>query len=140
MTPAFDEVADLFNDGPSGAQLAFVDCTVQDQLCQKYGVTGYPTLKVFTSEFPEGQAYSGGRDVKALKTYAEENLASVKCTPKDSGANCDEKEKTFLDKFSALGKDAVNKELARLDALKSGSMSPDLKKWLFKRIAILKEL
>lgn len=140
MTPAFDEVADLFNDGNTGAQLAFVDCTVQDKLCQKFGVTGYPTLKVFTPEAPEGKDYQGGRDVNSLKSYAETNLATAKCSAADGGAKCDEKEKSFLDKFTAQGKEAVTKELARLTGMKSGSMAPELKKWLFKRIAILKDL
>ena len=29
------------------AQLASVDCTVEKDLCSRYGVQGFPTLKVF---------------------------------------------------------------------------------------------
>ena len=44
------------------APLAAVDCTVMVSTCQKYGVSGYPTLKWFPSkDSDKGEDYDGGR-------------------------------------------------------------------------------
>jgi protein disulfide-isomerase A1 len=45
-------------------KLAKVDCTEEADLCQSYGVEGYPTLKVFRG--PDNvNAYSGARKAPA---------------------------------------------------------------------------
>eukprot|EP00435_Cladocopium_sp_Y103_P010907 s2584_g2.t2 len=45
LKPDWDKLMDEINGGP-GSLVADVDCTGEGQsLCQKYGVSGYPTLK-----------------------------------------------------------------------------------------------
>eukprot|EP00457_Paulinella_chromatophora_P007298 gb/GEZN01007321.1/.p1 GENE.gb/GEZN01007321.1/~~gb/GEZN01007321.1/.p1 ORF type:complete len:219 (-),score=47.79 gb/GEZN01007321.1/:194-850(-) len=52
-----------------------VDCTVEKDLCSKFGVQGYPTIKYFTGNTAaDGDKYEGGRTYDDLKTWADENL------------------------------------------------------------------
>ena len=46
MKPAWDELGDAFA-GSSTVLIGDVDCTVEESLCKKYGVEGYPTIKSF---------------------------------------------------------------------------------------------
>ena len=48
--------------------IADVDCTADGQsLCQAKGVSGYPTIKYYVDG--EENAYQGGRDFDALKSF-----------------------------------------------------------------------
>jgi hypothetical protein len=49
-----------------------VDCTVQQGLCAKFDVNGYPTLKYFGSSEDTPEEYDGDRDTDALVAYGEE--------------------------------------------------------------------
>ncbi|KAF2769403.1 protein disulfide isomerase [Teratosphaeria nubilosa] len=51
-----------------GIPLAKVDCTVEQDLCQTYGVEGYPTLKVFRGA-DHVSPYSGPRKGDAIVSY-----------------------------------------------------------------------
>jgi thioredoxin-like negative regulator of GroEL len=51
-----------------------VDCTVEQGLCSKYGVQGYPTIKLFKNKKPVD--YNGGRDAKSLVSFATSNIKS----------------------------------------------------------------
>lgn len=138
MKPAFEEVAGLYNGG--SVVLGKVDCTVETDLCSKHDVSGYPTVKTFdsTTGLEKGKPYNGGRDVKSLKAFVEENL-KAKCSIKEQDG-CSDKEKAFIAKVKDLPAKDIEDQLARLDKMKSSAMAPELKKWVFQRIAILKEL
>jgi len=140
MKPAFDEVGGLFNGQDSPVVIGKVDCTVETDLCSKYGVSGYPTLQYFdaASGLDAGKPYSGGRDVPGLKSFVEETL-KPKCSAKNP-EGCSEKEKGFLAKVQSLAKSELEEQIARLDKMKGSSMAPELKQWLHQRLAILKEL
>lgn len=45
LAPEYEEAATTLKE--KNIQLAKVDCTEESELCQSYGVEGYPTLKVF---------------------------------------------------------------------------------------------
>jgi len=44
-----------------------VDCTENQPLCNEYGVSGYPTLKVFRNGTP--QDYAGPRKADGIISY-----------------------------------------------------------------------
>lgn len=45
LAPEYEEAATTLKE--KNISLVKVDCTEETELCQKYGVEGYPTLKVF---------------------------------------------------------------------------------------------
>lgn len=82
--------------------------------------------------------YQSGRDLPALKKFVTETLAKP-CEVADQAA-CDDKEVAYIAKQQAKDAGAVKAELARLSGMKAGSMKPESKAWLVKRIAILEQL
>lgn len=115
------------------------DCTASGKdLCTKHGVQGYPTIKYFTAEKPDGESYNGGRDFDSLKKFTEETLEGG-CDINDE-STCDEKEVGYIAKAKGKGADFVDKQLKRLEGMKSKPMKPALKAWLFKRLNILQQL
>ena len=79
--------------GSSSVVIGDVDCTVEEALCERFEVRGYPTLKYFTAETgAEGEAYELGRDLESLKAFAEETL-EIKCDVSDAQARCSAKER-----------------------------------------------
>lgn len=138
MKPDWDKLSAEYSDS-SSVIVADVDCTVEKDLCSRFSVSGYPTIKYFTDETgEEGKPYQSGRGYDSLKKFVEDEL-SVKCTVEDT-SGCSEKETKYMAKMQAKGAEDVAKQLARLEGMKGGSMKPDLKKWLLQRIAILKQL
>ena len=118
MKPAWDQLSDEFS-GSKTVIIADVDCTVEKDLCSKYGVRGYPTIKTFTGN-PDGDAYEGGRDFDALKKFADESLG-----PSCSNDNidlCDDDQKATLEKYNKMSAaerkkivDDTDKEIADLE-------------------------
>lgn len=66
LAPEYEEAATTLKD--KEIPLAKVDCTEQAELCQSFGVEGYPTLKVFRGP-SNVQAYSGARKAGAIISY-----------------------------------------------------------------------
>ncbi|KAI1310345.1 protein disulfide-isomerase [Xylaria venustula] len=66
LAPEYEEAATTLKE--KDIKLAKVDCTEEQDLCQKYGVEGYPTLKIFRG--PENiTPYSGQRKAAAITSY-----------------------------------------------------------------------
>lgn len=140
MKPDWEDLMETYS-GSTSVFVGDVDCTEEDgkEVCSRFEVRGYPTIKYWTSESPkEGEAYNGGRDLPALKTFVADKLAKS-CTVTDP-ADCDEKEVAYIEKMKAKEDGAAAKELTRLEGMKAGSMKSDVKQWLMKRIAILKQM
>lgn len=109
MKPAWDQLAEAF-EGNDNVAIVDVDCTKDDSkdLCSKYGVRGYPTIKYFTDATdPMGDKYEGGRDFDALKAFADENLGPS-CSPKNLDL-CDESQKEEIAKYQAMSQDELQK-------------------------------
>jgi len=102
MKPAWDQLGDAFA-GSKDVIIVDVDCTEDKNkdLCQKFGVQGYPTIKYFSgSTGPLGDAYKGGRTFDDLKAFADENLG-----PSCSNENvdlCSDEQKEMLAKANAM--------------------------------------
>ena len=138
MKPAWDKLGDEYKSSKT-VLIGDVDCTKEQDLCQKYGVQGYPTIKYFTAETPEtGSDYSGGRDFDGLKKFVEDTL-EVKCLL-DNTEGCSDKEKDFMSKWKDKDKADAKAQYERLNGMKGNSMAPDLKKWVMQRISILKQI
>jgi protein disulfide-isomerase A1 len=71
MAPAY---ADAANQLKGKSVLAKVDCTTENDLCGKYGVRGFPTLKWITSAGVID--YESGREVKSLIDFVNEYSSS----------------------------------------------------------------
>jgi len=79
MKPAWDQLGDEYASS-SSVVIADVDCTTEQDLCSKYDVKGYPTIKYFTSETDEkGADYSGGRSFDDLKKFVADSLEVKWC-------------------------------------------------------------
>jgi protein disulfide isomerase family A protein 3 len=68
LAPEYEKAAtELKNNDPPVA-LIKVDCTVETKVCGKYGVSGYPTLKIFKSG-EMASDYNGPRESDGIVKY-----------------------------------------------------------------------
>uniref|UniRef100_A0A1B0C038 Protein disulfide-isomerase n=1 Tax=Glossina palpalis gambiensis TaxID=67801 RepID=A0A1B0C038_9MUSC len=69
LKPEYSKAAELVRDDDPKISLAKVDCTeAGKEICNKYSVTGYPTLKIFKgSEL--SQDYNGPREANGIVKY-----------------------------------------------------------------------
>lgn len=138
MKAAWEDLGTAF-EGSSSVLIGDVDCTVETELASTYSVSGYPTIKYFTTETDEkGDSYSGGRDFDSLKKFVEETLEK-KCEASDP-STCSEKEQKFITKMADKDQTALTKELTRLTGMKEKKMKREQKSFLLQRIAILTQL
>ncbi|KAK7470599.1 protein disulfide-isomerase precursor [Stygiomarasmius scandens] len=94
LAPHYEEAATALKE--KNIKLAKVDCVDQAELCQAWGVQGYPTLKVFKNGTPTD--YGGPRKADGIISYmVKQSLPAVSEVTK---ANVDEFKKA--DKFVAI--------------------------------------
>jgi len=88
--------------------LAKVDCTEEQDLCQQYGVEGYPTLKVFRG--PDSiTPYSGQRKADAIISYmTKQSLPAVSEVTKDTIEEFQKSDKVVLVAYFAADDKASN--------------------------------
>eukprot|EP01126_Amoeba_proteus_P012640 TRINITY_DN1520_c0_g1_i2.p1 TRINITY_DN1520_c0_g1~~TRINITY_DN1520_c0_g1_i2.p1 ORF type:complete len:189 (+),score=30.84 TRINITY_DN1520_c0_g1_i2:69-635(+) len=133
MAPDWDKLGGIF--AGSSVVIGDVDCTVEEQLCQKHGVSGYPTVKYFV----DGKAndYEGPRDLTSLKSFTEENLAKA-CDVMNL-VYCSEKEKAYIQTAKA-NPEKIKPQLDRLRGMQKSRVAPSLRLWMVQRINILSQL
>lgn len=114
MKPAWDALAQEYASS-STILIADVDCTAAgSDLCEKYGVEGFPTIKYFNPPDEEGEDYEGGRDQEALSKFAKEGLGPG-CSA-DTLENCSAEQKAELEAVMSMSDEARNAELDELSA------------------------
>eukprot|EP00657_Telonema_sp_P-1_P009220 TRINITY_DN3409_c0_g1_i2.p2 TRINITY_DN3409_c0_g1~~TRINITY_DN3409_c0_g1_i2.p2 ORF type:complete len:136 (-),score=50.61 TRINITY_DN3409_c0_g1_i2:363-770(-) len=135
MKPDFDKLGAEY-EGSSSVNIIDVDCTVEQDLCSKHDVKGYPTIKYWKDG--EVKDFNAGRSYDDMKKFVQEYLESH-CDVNDP-KDCTDKEKKYIDARKAKGKEANDKELARLKKMASGGMKAELKMWLSQRLNILQQM
>lgn len=69
LAPEFEKAsAELSERGNNDVSLVKIDCTEEAALCEKYGIEGYPTLKVFRGA-DNVAPYMGPRKADAIVSY-----------------------------------------------------------------------
>jgi len=112
MKPDWDKLMLEYKDSPSSL-VGDVDCTAAGKdLCEKHGVSGYPTIK--WGDPSDLKDYSGGRTFSDLKSFADQNLGPT-CGP-DSMELCDEDQKKMVAKFQKMDVDELDIKIEESDA------------------------
>jgi len=104
MKPDWDQLMGEYAESKT-ALIADVDCTAGGQtLCEKIGVTGYPTIKF--GDPSDLQDYKGERTLAALQSFASENLGP-QCDLNNLEL-CDDVDKKFIEKFKKWDMDELD--------------------------------
>ena len=77
LAPVYEKIAEMY-EGEKDLVVAEVnaDEASNKDLAQKYGVTGFPTLKWFPKANKAGEDYNGGRDEKDFIKFFSEKVGS----------------------------------------------------------------
>lgn len=75
LAPVYDQVATAFK-GEKEVVIAKVDADSHKGLGEKYGVSGYPTLKFFPKGNKAGEDYDGGRDLDDFVAFINERAGT----------------------------------------------------------------
>ena len=68
MAPEYMQAAEILDE--KGIYLAQIDCTKQQELCQKFNIPGYPSIKVFKNHDLENpKEYQGARSSDNIVEY-----------------------------------------------------------------------
>lgn len=109
MKPDWDKLGDAYADSAT-VLIGDVDCTADEgkNLCSRFGVRGYPTIKTFSGN-PMGDDYKGGRTYDELKKHVDENMGPS-CGP-DNKDLCSADELKELEALLALSPADLKKAL-----------------------------
>jgi len=77
LAPEYD-AASLSLEGKNAGVLAKVDCTVERDLCSRFDVQGFPTIKLFRNDGSDPSEYDGARKAEAItKFMIKQNAPAV---------------------------------------------------------------
>ncbi|KAK7284420.1 hypothetical protein RJT34_19166 [Clitoria ternatea] len=77
LAPIYEKVAAVFKLDEE-VVIANLDADKYKDLAEKYGVTGYPTLKFFPKSNKDGEDYSGGRDLDDFVAFINEKAGTYR--------------------------------------------------------------
>jgi len=121
MKPDWDDLGEAYEDSKK-VVIGDVDCTTDGgkPLCEKFGVSGYPTIKYFNPPDTIGEVYEGDRSLSALKKFTK--TLGPQCSV-DTMSKCSKKQKEalqpYLDMPVAEVQAKVDEMKAKLDAAQS---------------------
>lgn len=75
LAPIYEKVATAFKS-EGDVVIANLDADKYKDLAEKYGVSGYPTLKFFPKGNKAGEDYDGGRDLEDFVTFINEKCGT----------------------------------------------------------------
>jgi len=75
MAPAYEEVSGIFK-ASDPVVVAEVNCDEHKDLCSRFGVRGYPTLKWFDAGSSDPTDYAGGRSVEDFVSAINEKVGT----------------------------------------------------------------
>ncbi|WZZ40748.1 hypothetical protein YC2023_037007 [Brassica napus] len=75
LAPVYEKVATVFKQ-EEGVVIANLDADAHKSLGEKYGVSGFPTLKFFPKDNKAGQDYEGGRDLDDFVGFINEKVGT----------------------------------------------------------------
>jgi len=82
LAPDYEVVGNAFA-GEDKVAITKIDCDANKDICSKYDVSGYPTLKWFSKTDKSGVRYDGPRDIDAFVNYINRNAG----TSRDKNGN-----------------------------------------------------
>ncbi|KAF8006653.1 hypothetical protein BT93_K0838 [Corymbia citriodora subsp. variegata] len=75
LAPTYEKVAAAFKS-EEDVVIANLDADNHKDLAEKYGVSGYPTLKFFPKKNKDGEEYDGGRDLDDFVNFINEKCGT----------------------------------------------------------------
>lgn len=72
MAPAWVDLAKA-HEANADIVIAELDASAHSQVASKYGIRGFPTLKLFTKTDKAGLPYQGARDIKSFENFLATN-------------------------------------------------------------------
>ena len=75
LAPEYEKAATILKKNDPPVPLIKVDCTAETAVCSKYGVSGYPTLKIFKSG--DASEYNGPREADGIVKYMKSRAGPV---------------------------------------------------------------
>ncbi|CAN6345351.1 unnamed protein product [Urochloa humidicola] len=75
LAPVYEELASVFKQD-EGVVIANLDADKHTDLAEKYGVSGFPTLKFFPKGNKAGEDYDGGRDLDDFVKFINEKCGT----------------------------------------------------------------
>jgi len=113
MKPAWDSLAATYATSDK-VIVADVDCTAAGEpLCGRFGVEGFPTIKVFNPPDEEGEDYDGGRDEDSLIAFAKTLGPGCSVSTKES---CSAEQLAALEGVMGMSDEERNAEYTSLKA------------------------
>ena len=97
MRPEWEKLAEIAPLTHKNIVVADVDCTTDKEVCDRFSVGGFPTIKYFEPHSESGEDYGeNDRTAASFQKWVDKHLSSYKCNMKEQ-ENCSEEQVAFLE-------------------------------------------
>lgn len=76
LAPVYSNLASAFASDSDRVSIADVDCTVVPDICTRYGIKGYPTIKLFLNSEEPAMEYRGGRTLESMISFVNKHCGT----------------------------------------------------------------